>query len=1110
MDRHSNCSAEDLVPGDHLCMIYETEGERSSCLNDYFRSGLDNNEKILYISDQSDSSTISRCLNSKGLDIECYLINGQIKTVDIMKALSEGISSDPHEIQNLIWSEAKKAMAEGYTALRIAVEVFPSDCTSGDITKYEAEIDDFSKLSGEAMRCLFLCLYDQSRFDPGIIMDVLRCHPLVFAGNEVCRNLYYIPPKDLQSYGLERAQLIRAKENLLEHKRAEVLACEYEREIEELHRDSESKFRSIVEQSIDGIVLVDEAGAIIEWNQGAEVNFGLKRSDVLNRPIWDVQFQLLSEERKTQKHLGFLKSSMQSLLKTGESPHIRRLMEVVNTRPDGRRSVIQNMAFPIKTNRGFMVCTISRDITRDKEAREALHHSEEKYRTIIENIRDIVYTSSPDGKVTFISPNVSNAGYQPEDVLGHDLSEFIYPEDLHHVLGDLGRALKTGESLSTTFRLLRKDGSHIHVEETGKPVIKDGRIIQITGSIRDLTENQKAEEALLKSEEKYRLLVDNLNEGIWAIDADANTTFVNNRMAEMLGYSAQDMVGRSLFSFMDEKGVEAASRNMDRRKQGIKEKHGFEFIRRDGSRAYTWMSTSPIIDDAGRYTGALAAVADITERKLDEEKLSLSEARYKMLFENSPIGIISIDTRGRILEANQILLELLGLPSLDDTFKINVLIYQPLVEAGFSDQFTRCIQSGQVLTFENLYTSRHGRCSYLKLKLTPVRDRLGAIRGAQATVEDISEHKRAEKALFENLQFLQRLIDTIPNPVYYQNLRCVLLGCNKAFEKMFSLTREEIIGMSIHDLNLSGLAGRFSEDIFCNPGIQMFESSSVMADGQTHHFINYKASYTNSSGSVAGTVGTILDITDRKRIEDERADLINELESRNAEMERFVYTISHDLRSPLVTISGFMGLLKTDIEKESRERVITDLRMIDNATSRMDWLLRDTLELSRIGRVANPEEAISMDEIFDEALSQTRGKINIRGARVYKDEGLPCIYVDRMRIVEVMVNLIENSLKYMGNQAHPEIHLGSIIRGGETVFFIRDNGMGIEMSQHEKVFELFYKVDRKSDGTGTGLAIVKRIIEVHGGRIWIESEKGMGCTVCFTLPVVNAPCALDN
>jgi signal transduction histidine kinase len=166
----------------------------------------------------------------------------------------------------------------------------------------------------------------------------------------------------------------------------------------------------------------------------------------------------------------------------------------------------------------------------------------------------------------------------------------------------------------------------------------------------------------------------------------------------------------------------------------------------------------------------------------------------------------------------------------------------------------------------------------------------------------------------------------------------------------------------------------------------------------------------------------------------------------------------------------------------------------------MDQLLGETLELSRIGRVTNPPQDVPFGEIVKEALDQAAESIRLRDIKVLVAQGLPIVHVDRMRIVEVLVNLIENSSKYLGDQSKSRIEIGYRLDGGQTVLFIRDNGIGIDPSQHDKVFELFYKVDRKSEGTGAGLAIVKRIIEVHGGRIWIESELGKGCTICFTLP----------
>jgi light-regulated signal transduction histidine kinase (bacteriophytochrome) len=194
-----------------------------------------------------------------------------------------------------------------------------------------------------------------------------------------------------------------------------------------------------------------------------------------------------------------------------------------------------------------------------------------------------------------------------------------------------------------------------------------------------------------------------------------------------------------------------------------------------------------------------------------------------------------------------------------------------------------------------------------------------------------------------------------------------------------------------------------------------------------------------------------------------------------------------------------------DLEKGETERVGKNLKYIENGIIKMAQLLNDTLELSRIGRVANPSEVVPFGELVSEALEQTSEQTKSGGVEISVSEDFPSVYVDRMKIVEVLVNLIENSINYMGDEAHPKIDIGyrTDDGDGETVFFVRDNGVGIDQDMHEKVFELFCKLDRSTKGTGAGLAIVKRIIEVHRGRIWIESEKGDGCTVCATLPIAS-------
>jgi signal transduction histidine kinase len=242
------------------------------------------------------------------------------------------------------------------------------------------------------------------------------------------------------------------------------------------------------------------------------------------------------------------------------------------------------------------------------------------------------------------------------------------------------------------------------------------------------------------------------------------------------------------------------------------------------------------------------------------------------------------------------------------------------------------------------------------------------------------------------------------------------------------------------------------------------------------------------------------ELDERKRVEAEREKIIKELEAKNAELERFTYTVSHDLKSPLITISGFIGLLEADARSGDGEKFKDDLLRINEAAEKMKRLLDELLELSRIGRIVNPPSDAPFAKIAEEALSLVQGRLRSADVQVQIQEDLPVVSGDHRRLVEVLQNLIDNAAKFMGEQPAPKIEIGMRQENNERVFFVRDNGIGIEAGHHEKVFGLFDKLNPRTEGTGVGLALAKRIVEVHGGRIWVESE-GRGSTFCFTLPV---------
>lgn len=226
-----------------------------------------------------------------------------------------------------------------------------------------------------------------------------------------------------------------------------------------------------------------------------------------------------------------------------------------------------------------------------------------------------------------------------------------------------------------------------------------------------------------------------------------------------------------------------------------------------------------------------------------------------------------------------------------------------------------------------------------------------------------------------------------------------------------------------------------------------------------------------------------------------------ELRGKKEEMERFTYMVSHDLKSPLITIKTFLGYLEQDLKHGNMERASEDMSFISDAADKMGGLLEELLEMSRIGRITNPPVRATFRELVDEALRSVAGPISMRGVKIIIADDDISLFGDRARLEAIWQNLVENAVKYMGGQMRPVVEIGFDGSGAETIFFVRDNGMGIDPADRDRIFGFCSKLDPASDGPGLGLAMTKKIIEHYGGKISVESE-GLGHGACFrfTLP----------
>lgn len=374
----------------------------------------------------------------------------------------------------------------------------------------------------------------------------------------------------------------------------------------------------------------------------------------------------------------------------------------------------------------------------------------------------------------------------------------------------------------------------------------------------------------------------------------------------------------------------------------------------------------------------------------------------------------------------------------------------------------------------------------------------------QGVMWDVTEQKRTEQRLLRT----QFSVDKAGEAIFWVGADAELVYVNDAACNALGYTREELLSMTVFDIDPA-----FPQEIWTsfwrdirNEKVRYIETMHRTKDGRVFP-VEITINPMLFFGDEEYNCTYVRDITERKQAQQERENLITELERKNAELEhknaeleRFTYTVSHDLKNPLVTIKGFTGLLRRDLARGKSESIERDINQIEVAADHMFQLLEELLDLSRVGRVINPPEPVLLHEIVFEALGVMTAKVKEHELRLVIQDDMPRVWADRVRLQEVYQNLVENALKFMGDQAAPEVVIGARAEDEYVVCWVRDNGIGIPDMYQERVFTLFERLDSSIEGTGVGLALTKRIVEFHGGKIWVESDGvGKGSTFYFTL-----------
>jgi signal transduction histidine kinase len=347
----------------------------------------------------------------------------------------------------------------------------------------------------------------------------------------------------------------------------------------------------------------------------------------------------------------------------------------------------------------------------------------------------------------------------------------------------------------------------------------------------------------------------------------------------------------------------------------------------------------------------------------------------------------------------------------------------------------------------------------------------------------IEKRKKIAKEIFDNAANLWRVITKNADSMIIINKSGVVLFANPATESLFERKADELVGK------------KFSFPVMADEITEI----NIQRKGEQTAVAEMRVVETEWNGEHV-YLASLRDITERKRAQ----------ESKIKELESLSYSIAHDLRSPLISIQGHLGYLIKDIQNQEIKRVQEDARLIESGVRKMDQLVKGTLEYFRSGYLVKPDENVPFREIVEEVLKLLDVQLRSIGATVSLAETFPTVYVDRMRMVQVLSNLIQNSINYRDKTRPMTIEIGHSLLEDKDIYFVRDNGIGIDASESEKVFTLFYRGTTDSEGSGAGLAIVKRIIEIHGGRIWVQVQQEKGTTMCFTLPQQNGAKKGDN
>jgi PAS domain S-box-containing protein len=651
---------------------------------------------------------------------------------------------------------------------------------------------------------------------------------------------------------------------------------------------------------------------------------------------------------------------------------------------------------------------------------------------------------------------------------------------------------------------------------------------------QDITKRKQVEEALQQSQARYRQIVETSYEGIWTIDATGRTEFVNQRMAQMLGYTVEEMLGRSVFDFMDETARIEAEQKFEQRQQGISELHEFRWRRKDGSNLWSLVSTNAILNERGEFQGAIGMVSDITERKQAEERLWDTNQTLNSVVQACPLGItvFSLDD-GRVKLWNPAAEKIFGWSEQDALGH-----FLPTVSEDKQNEFLAnldIIRQGEELAGIELRRQKQdGSPIDIAVWANAMRDAKGEL-NCMSILADISERKRLEEELRSALMKLTSHVENSPLAVVEWDRDFRVTRWSQQAEKLFGWQASEVMGKNPHDWHFV-----YAEDFEATKGIierlvngteqrNISANRNYTKEGKVVYCEWYNSALFDESGTMMSALSLVLDVTERKQIEAERAREAAErqrllkleqkaraqAEAANRIKDEFLAVLSHELRSPLNPILGWTNLLRT--RRYDEKTTIGALEIIERNAKLLTQLIEDLLDVSRIlrGKLSLNISRVNLKSMIEAAIETVRLAAQAKSIQIITvfEPNVEPVSGDGNRLQQVVWNLLSNAIKFTPPGGRVDVRVATIERqqsDSQSTYAqieVQDTGKGINPDFLPYVFDYFRQADstttRTFGGLGLGLAIVRHLVELHGGTVHAESPGDeQGATFTVRLPLI--------